>query len=435
MTRFGVRVHGAGDYPERLRDAKHPVELLYYQGWWELVKSRCIAVVGTRKPTEDGVARTRRLVKALVKDDFTIVSGLATGVDTTAHETAISNGGRTIAVIGTPLSHIYPRDNAELQRFIAREFLLISQVPVRRWEEQANPRNNRYFFPERNITMSALTEASIIVEAGETSGTLIQARAALEQGASCSFWTAAFAIHPSHGLRDSLIRVPSGSWTTMTSDSTFPLRLTEIDDLTRPDHSYLEPADKCYFIGEYTARKGFAYSPGNRLIINFKKPMDRRGTSQWRWKDHALQQAAKAFRTALNTEFLDVATFVPIPPSKARTDPLYDDRMTRMLQAIRPQAPIDVREFIVQAESTAAAHDRSDRLGPAELEAMYRIDAALKLPPPRVIAICDDMLTTGSHFRAAQRVLHQTFPGVRTLGLFIVRRVPEAVDFPDFEDE
>ncbi len=172
----------------------------------------------------------------------------------------------------------------------------------------------------------------------------------------------------------------------MTSDSTFPLRLTEIDNLTRPDHSYLEPADKCYFIGEYTARKGFAYSPSNRLIINFKKPMNRRGTPQWPWKEYWLQQAAKVFRTALNTEFLDIATFVPIPPSKAKADPLYDDRMTRTLQAIRPQAPIDVRELIVQAESTAAAHDRSDRLGPAELEAMYRIDEALRLPPPRVLS-------------------------------------------------
>jgi DNA processing protein len=102
-------------------------------------------------------------------------------VDTAAHETAIAAGGRTIAVIGTPLSHVYPRENAELQRKIAREFLLITQVPLRRYESQ-DFRRNRFFFPERNITMSALTEATIIVEAGETSGTLIQARAALQQG-------------------------------------------------------------------------------------------------------------------------------------------------------------------------------------------------------------------------------------------------------------
>jgi DNA processing protein len=181
VTRYGVRVHGAGEYPQKLRDAAHPIELLYYQGWWDLAESRSVAVVGTRQPTPDGIARTQRLVKALVKDNFTIVSGLAAGVDTVAHETAIAEGGRTIAVIGTPLSHSYPRENAALQRKIATEYLLISQVPVKRYERQ-DYRKNRLFFPERNITMSALTEATIIVEAGETSGTLIQARAALHQG-------------------------------------------------------------------------------------------------------------------------------------------------------------------------------------------------------------------------------------------------------------
>ena len=90
-------------------------------------------------------------------------------------------GGRTVAVIGTPLSHVYPKENAELRRKIADEYLLISQVPVRRYEGQ-DYRRNRLFFLERNITMSALTEATIIVEAGETSGTLTQARAALHQG-------------------------------------------------------------------------------------------------------------------------------------------------------------------------------------------------------------------------------------------------------------
>lgn len=181
ITRFGVRVHGAGDYPAKLRDAAHPIELLYYQGWWDLVESRSVAVVGTRKPTPEGRARTRKLVRSLVADDFTIVSGLAAGIDTEAHRTAIEAEGRTIAVIGTPLSHAYPRDNADLQRRIATEFLLISQVPVCRYERQ-DYRRNRFFFPERNITMSALTEATIIVEASETSGTLIQARAALQQG-------------------------------------------------------------------------------------------------------------------------------------------------------------------------------------------------------------------------------------------------------------
>src|SRR5215213_10764890 len=77
IGKFGVRVHGAGEYPEKLRDAAYPVELLYYSGWWDLVSSRCVAVVGTRKPSEEGQARAKRIVRELVRDDFTIVSGLA----------------------------------------------------------------------------------------------------------------------------------------------------------------------------------------------------------------------------------------------------------------------------------------------------------------------------------------------------------------------
>ena len=180
VGRFGVRVNGAAEYPAKLRDAAYPVQLLYYAGWWDLVWSRSVAVVGSRNPSGEGLARTKKLTTALVDDDFTVVSGLAAGVDTVAHETAIARGGRTIAVIGTPLTKYYPRRNEALQRRIARDFLVVSQVPVKRYEQQ-DYRRNRLFFPERNITMSALTEATIIVEAGKTSGTLIQARAALQQ--------------------------------------------------------------------------------------------------------------------------------------------------------------------------------------------------------------------------------------------------------------
>lgn len=179
-TRFDVRVHGEVDYPERLRDATNPVELLYFQGSWELITTRGVAVVGTRKPTAEGVKRTRQLVQKLVADGFTIVSGLAEGVDTAAHTAAIEAEGQTIAVIGTPLGQAYPKANAALQDRIAREYLLISQVPVERYDAQTY-RVNRFFFPERNKTMAALTEATIIIEAGETSGTLVQAREALKQ--------------------------------------------------------------------------------------------------------------------------------------------------------------------------------------------------------------------------------------------------------------
>ena len=181
IDRFGVRLNGAAEYPVKLRDAAYPVELLYFVGHWDLAWSPSVAVVGTRHPTAKGLARTKKLVKSLVEDDFTVVSGLAAGIDIAAHKAAMDIGGRTIAVLGTPLSKSYPLENAELQRAIGEDCLVVSQVPVKRYEMQSF-KGNRYFFPERNVTMSALTDATVIVEAGDTSGTLIQARAALEQG-------------------------------------------------------------------------------------------------------------------------------------------------------------------------------------------------------------------------------------------------------------
>ncbi|MDE2790486.1 MAG: DNA-protecting protein DprA [Paracoccaceae bacterium] len=215
---FGVRVHGAGEYPDKLRDAAHPIKLFYYQGWWDLAYTRSVAVVGTRKPSRDGLSRTRRLVRSLVADNFTVVSGLAAGIDRFAHETAIDMGGRTIAVIGTPLSHAYPKENGNLQRYIAEHFLLISQVPLRRYESQ-DYRHNRGFFPERNITMSALTEATVIIEAGETSGTLIQARAALGQGRKLF-------------ILDSCFRDPHLTWPARLAEKG-AIRVEDYDDVRR----------------------------------------------------------------------------------------------------------------------------------------------------------------------------------------------------------
>ncbi|WP_271895430.1 DNA-processing protein DprA [Candidatus Phyllobacterium onerii] len=178
---YGVRIHGAGEYPNKIRVAKHPIELLYYQGLWALSEQPSIAVVGTRQPSNEGIANTRKVVQALIGNKIIPVSGLARGIDSIVHETAIEQRFPTIAVIGTPISMSYPKEHRELQRRIAREHLLISQVPVVSYENMPITKT-RTFFPERNVTMSALTDATIIIEAGETSGTLTQARAALEQG-------------------------------------------------------------------------------------------------------------------------------------------------------------------------------------------------------------------------------------------------------------
>ncbi len=209
----------------------------------------------------------------------------------------------------------------------------------------------------------------------------------------------------------------------MTSDTTFlPQRFTLIDELSRDDHSYLTEDDVCYFLGEYTARKGYTHSKTNDLILNFKKSVSLHGTSQWRWKEWAIQQSADAFRAALYDKDLDTITFVPVPPSKAKDDPLYDDRLIRMLRAIRPAPDLDIRELVIQRQSMAAAHESERRPTPCELEAIYEINERCLAPRPMEIAIVDDVLTTGLHFRAMNSHLERAFPDVKIIGLFIARR-------------
>lgn len=177
----GMRLYGAPDYPPKLRDARYPLRAFYCRGDLSLASAPSVAVVGARQLSPQGAARAKRLVRHLVEDGFTVVSGLAAGTDRVAHATALEMGGRTIAVLGTPIHKTYPRENADLQKRIAESFLLISQVPALLYETK-DWRYNRKFFPERNITMSALTDASIIVEIGESNGTYIQSKAALDQG-------------------------------------------------------------------------------------------------------------------------------------------------------------------------------------------------------------------------------------------------------------
>lgn len=174
-------IKGSLDYPSRLLDAEYPLEVLYYEGDLNLLEEeKAVAIVGTRNPTKEGEIRAKKLVKEFVKRGFTIVSGLAQGIDTVAHKTALDLGGKSIAVIGTPINEFYPKQNKNLQLDLMKNHLVVSQVPYLRYQVQ-NPTSNRFFFPERNKTMSALTWGTVIVEAGETSGTLVQARAALHQ--------------------------------------------------------------------------------------------------------------------------------------------------------------------------------------------------------------------------------------------------------------
>jgi len=163
--------------------------------------------------------------------------------------------------------------------------------------------------------------------------------------------------------------------------------------------------------------------------------VDRRHRPEWRHKERAIRTTADTFRRTLRAEALGRLTFVPIPFSKTRADPLRDDRLTRMLGAIQPEPPLDIREFIPQTRSTEAAHGHDVRPRPSEIEALYRIDETLAEPAPRIVALVDDLLTTGAHFRAATSVLRAHFAGIAGIGLFVARRAPETAELDEFGDD
>src|SRR5665213_1371160 len=178
---YSAIFHGDFNYPEKLRQAEHPSEIVYYQGDLDLIYSNIVSVVGARKATPEGIKRSKKIAKLLAKNNFTVMSGLAEGIDTADHTETIESGGKTVAVLGTPLNEFYPKANKDLQKRIAEDHLLLSQVPFYMSSKKSNWKLKPLFFPERNITMSALSLATIIVEASDTSGSLIQARAAINQ--------------------------------------------------------------------------------------------------------------------------------------------------------------------------------------------------------------------------------------------------------------
>lgn len=169
-------------YPPALKEPAHQIKLLYYKGDLGLLDApKRISIVGARKATDEGKRRAAKLARMLVKQGHIIVSGLAEGIDTAALTAAIEAGGKVIGVIGTPINEYYPKENKDLQDLIAKEHLLLSHVPIYRYSKEAF-NTKRFYFPQRNVTMAAVSDATIIVEASDTSGSLTQARACMELG-------------------------------------------------------------------------------------------------------------------------------------------------------------------------------------------------------------------------------------------------------------
>jgi DNA processing protein len=163
-------------YPANLRQVDDRPALLFIAGALQRSDDRSIAIIGSRRASAEGLRLAARLAEEFVGNDFTVVSGLAAGIDRTAHEAALAHGGRTIAVIGTGLLHeSYPPENAELQRQIAARCAVVSQF----WPDSPPTQKT---FPMRNAVMSGLSRGSVVIEASERSGARVQARLALAHG-------------------------------------------------------------------------------------------------------------------------------------------------------------------------------------------------------------------------------------------------------------
>lgn len=178
ITKNGIKVltFFDKDYPERLKQIYDPPLILYYIGEFSSQDKNAFAIVGTRKVSGYGRTVTEQLTEELVNAGLTVVSGLARGVDTVAHSTALQKGGRTIAVLAGGLNVIYPPENSSLASKIADgRGVVLSEFPP---DYPHLPGN----FPTRNRIISGLSLGVLVTEAAEDSGSLITARQALEQG-------------------------------------------------------------------------------------------------------------------------------------------------------------------------------------------------------------------------------------------------------------
>lgn len=178
MQKLNIGILSLDDacYPDNLRDIPSPPALLFYRGNLDCLLGKCLTVVGSRKASPAGIDTTHRICRELSIAGVTIISGLAMGVDTAAHEGCIEGGSPTAAVLATGIDVEYPIENASLKEsIIQHDGVLLSEYPM-------GMRANKYIFPVRNRIMSGLGKATLMMESQIRSGSILTVQHALEQG-------------------------------------------------------------------------------------------------------------------------------------------------------------------------------------------------------------------------------------------------------------
>ncbi len=200
-----------------------------------------------------------------------------------------------------------------------------------------------------------------------------------------------------------------------------------VDEASRELHWYLDEDDECFYIGEYTSRQGYGYSKINQAIYNLKiePKVQHENPYRYQYKTQTIAAIGQCFRSNIKTEYLEQhATIIPIPPSKTRTHPDYDDRILQICNKIVADiANPDVQDIIVPNVDMAATHEQEHKPTPDELYAAYTIECQAAYRPRGITILVDDVLTTGSHFKACKRLINERFPETHVIGFFAARRV------------
>lgn len=223
-----------------------------------------------------------------------------------------------------------------------------------------------------------------------------------------------------------------------------PYRLVKLDELKSGAHFYIRPTDECYALCEYHSGMPYNYSDENDMIFNIKKDLNK-PQKQIYWKDKHIERACEVLQRDASPFLSSIAgsaSIIPIPPSKRRDNPLYDDRVLRMANTCAKGTHLNVVDAMETYNELGPSHYAGgSRPKPPELMESIWFNELLIPSIGNTIVILDDVITAGAHFRACESVLLDRMPGKRIIGLFLARAVGQCRataddydDFPDFDD-
>ncbi|MCX7554259.1 hypothetical protein OS175_10240 [Marinicella sp. S1101] len=216
------------------------------------------------------------------------------------------------------------------------------------------------------------------------------------------------------------------------------LKLRELKGRFLKEHKYLEESDSCAYFGEYTVNqeKTWGYSKTNQLIVNIKKNPVTSSQAELYYKQQAIKETGELFGHKLTSK--SKLLLVPIPSSKTKDHPEYDDKIFQLCLAAKVANPeIDVCELILPAKHVKPFHESpNNRMPPNELANCYRFNAGEDFDETKYshIVLVDDVITSGSHFKACKSILERNIESSSIYGLFVARAIEKEIDPSDYFD-